>query len=59
VTRFKKIESVAKTAHVSLAMVKARARTLPDTGALAPMSATSTSHARKIEADSAARSARR
>jgi hypothetical protein len=59
VTRFKKTESVAKTAHVSLAMVKARARMPPDTGAHAPMSATSNSLARKIEADAATRSAMR
>jgi hypothetical protein len=59
VTRFKKIESVAKTAHVSLAMVKARARMPPDTGAHAPMSETSNSLARKIEADAATRSAMR
>jgi hypothetical protein len=59
VTRFKKIESVAKTAQVSLAMVKARAWTPPDTGAHAPMSATSNSLARKIEADAPTRSAMR
>jgi hypothetical protein len=59
VTRFKKIWSVAKTAHVSLAMVKATARMPPDTGAHAPMSATSNSYARKIEADAATRNAAR
>jgi len=59
VTRFKKTESVAKTAHVSLAMVKARARIPPDTGAHAPMSATSNSDARKIETDAATRNAAR
>jgi hypothetical protein len=59
VTRFKKIWSVAKTAHVSLAVVKVRARMPPDTGAHAPMSATSNSHARKIEADAATRNAAR
>jgi hypothetical protein len=59
VTRFKKTWSVAKTAQVSLAMVKARARISPDTGAHAPMSATSNSHARKIEADAATRNAAR
>jgi len=59
VARFKKTESVAKTAHVSLAMVKARARMSPDTGTHAPMPATFNSHARKIEADSVERSAMR
>jgi hypothetical protein len=59
VTRLKKIESVAKTAQVSLAMVKARARMPPDTGAHAPMSATSNSDARKIETDAATRNAAR
>jgi len=59
VTRFKKIWSVAKTAHVSLAMVKARVRMSPDTGAHATMSATSTSHVRKIAADAATRRAMR
>jgi hypothetical protein len=58
VTRFKKTESVAKTAHVLLA-VKARARMPPDTGAHAPMSATSNSHVQKIEADAATRNAAR
>jgi hypothetical protein len=59
VTRFKKIESVAKTAHVSLAMVKARLRMPPDTGTHPPMSATPNPHVRKIEADAATRSAMR